>query len=135
MLSNNEVTEGLLIAVLGANFVLLFFIDWHVATAHLYFRLVHRLAIAIVRKMDCDELIDEMLSCSGRTAEKQRYEGTAGDCLASLDASSGGGHEVTGQSRQQPVAPNRVQITVKGSPQLQRGFKQGGMGYLLTEKH
>ena len=33
MLSNNEVTEGLLIAVLGANFVLLFLIDWHVATA------------------------------------------------------------------------------------------------------
>ena len=31
--------------------------------------------------MDCDELIDEMLSCSGGTAEKQRYEGTAGDSL------------------------------------------------------
>ena len=27
MLSNNEVTEGLLIAVLGANFVLLFFLS------------------------------------------------------------------------------------------------------------
>ena len=69
MLSNNEVTEGLLIAVLGANFVLLFFIAWHVATARLYVRQVHRLAIAIVRKMDCDELIDEMLSFSGGTAE------------------------------------------------------------------
>ena len=76
MLSNNEVTEGLLIVVLGANFALLFFIAWHVATARLYFRQVHRLAIAIC-KMDCDELIDEMLSCSGGTAEKQRYEGTA----------------------------------------------------------
>ena len=96
MLSNNEVTEGLLIAVLGANFVLLSFIAWNVATARLYFRQVHRLAIAIVRKMDCDELIDEILSCSGGTAEKQRYEGTAGDSLASPDASSGGGHEVTG---------------------------------------
>ena len=89
MLSNNEVTEGLLIAVLGANFVLLFFIAWHVATTRLYFRQVHRLAIEIVRKMDCDELIDEMLSCSGGTAEKQRHEGTAGDSLASSDASSG----------------------------------------------
>ena len=59
-----------------------------------------------VRKMDCDELIDEMLSCSGGTAEKQRYEGTAGDSLASPDACSGGsaGHEVTGQK-----APDRVQ--------------------------
>ena len=91
MLSNNEVTEGLLIAMLGANFVLLFFIAWHVATARLYFRQVHRLAIAIVRKMDCNELIDEMLSCSGGTAEKQRSGGRAG-------------HEVTGQK-----TPNRMQ--------------------------
>ena len=59
--------------------------------------------------MDCDELIDEMLSCSGGTAEKQRFEGTAGDSLASPDASSGGGHEVTGQSRQQPAVLDRVQ--------------------------
>ena len=109
MLSNNEVTKGLLIAVLGANLFLLFFIAWHVATARLYFRQVHRLAIAIVRKMDCDELIDEMLSCSGGTAEKQRYKGTAGDCRAYPDASSGGGHEVTGQSRQQPAEPDRMQ--------------------------
>ena len=79
MLSNNEVTEGLL----GANFVLLFFIAWHVATPRLYLRQVHRLAKAIVRKMDCDELIDEMLTCYGGTAEKQRYEQTAGDNLAS----------------------------------------------------
>ena len=37
MLSNYKVAEGLLIAVLGANFVLLFFIAWHVATVRLYF--------------------------------------------------------------------------------------------------
>ena len=109
MLSNNEVTEGLLIVVLGVNFVLLFFIAWHVATARLYFRQVHRLAIAVtetVRKIDCDELIDEMPSCSGETTEKQHYEGTAGDSLAPPDACSGGtaGHEVTGQK-----APERVQ--------------------------
>ena len=74
MLSNNEVTEGLLIVVLGANVVLLFFIAWHVGTARLNFRQVHRLAVAItetVRKMDCDEPIDERLSCSGGKAEKQ----------------------------------------------------------------
>ena len=62
MFSNNEVTVGLLIAVLGANFVPLFFIAWHVATARVYFRQVRRLAIAVC-KMDCDELIDEMMSC------------------------------------------------------------------------
>ena len=135
MLSNNEVTEGLLIVVLGANFVLLFFIAWHVATACLYFRLVHRLAISIVRKMDCDELIDEMLSCSRGTAEKQRYEGTADDSLVSPDACYVGGHEVTGQSRQQPAAPDRVQNYRERLVSVAAGVKLGGMGYLLTEKH
>ena len=107
-----------------------------------YSRQVHRLEIAItetVRKMDCYELIDKMLSCSGGTAEKQSYEETTGDSLASPDACSGGtaGHEVTGQSRQKPAAPDMVQNYVKGSPRLQRGggVKEGGMGYLLTEKH
>ena len=95
MLSNNEVTEGLQIVVIGASLVLPFFIAWHVATARLYFRQVDRLAIAIVRKIDCDELIDEMLSCSGGTAEKQRHKGPACDSLASPDACSGGtaGHK------------------------------------------
>ena len=140
MLNNNEVTEGLLIVVLGANFVLLIFISWHVATARLYFRQVHRLTIAItetVRKMDCDELIDEMLSCSGGTAEKQRYEGTAADSLASPDACSGGtaGQEVTGQSGNSRRRLTGCKSLVKGSPRLQWGVKQGGMGYLLMEKH
>ena len=109
MLNNNEVTEGLLIVVLVQILCCSFFIAWHVATARLYFRQVHRLAIAIVRKIDCHELIGEMLSYSGGTAEKQRYKGTAGDSLASPGACSAGGHEVTGQSRQQPAAPDRVQ--------------------------
>ena len=137
MLSNNEVTEGLLIAVLSANFVLLFFIAWHVVTARLYFRQVHRLAIAIVRKMDCDELIDEMLSCSGGTAEKQRYEGTAGDNLASPDASCGGGHEVTGQSRQQPAAPDRVQNYRERLASVAAGGQAGRYDYgkALTASH
>ena len=135
MLSNNEVTKGLLIVVFGANFVLLFLIAWHVATARPYFRQVHRLAIVIVRKMDCDELIDEMLSCSGGTAEKQCYEGAAGDSFASPDACSGGGHKVTGQSRQQPAAPDRVQNYRERLAAVAAGVKQGGMCYLFTEKH
>ena len=105
-----------------------FFIAWHVATARLYFRQVRRLAIAItgtVRKMDCDELIDEMLSCSRGTAEQQRYKVTAGDSLASPatpDDCSGEQqrYEVTGQ-KGVPPEQDRVQNTVKGSPQLQRG--------------
>ena len=87
MFSNNEVTEGLLIAVLGANFVLLFFIACHVATARLSFRQVRRHAIAITENMDCDELIDELLSCSEE--QLRNDEGTAGDNLVSPDACSG----------------------------------------------
>ena len=134
MLSNNEVTEGLLIVVLDANFVLPFFIAWHVATARLYIRQVHRLAIAIVRKMDCDELIDEMLSCSAGTAEKQRYDGTAGDSLASPDACSGGGHEVTGQSRQHPAAPDRVQNYCERLASVAAGDQAGRYGLLAHGK-
>ena len=129
----SKVTEGLLIVVLGANFVLLFFIAWHVATARLYFRQVNRLAIVItetVRKMDCAELIDEMLSCSGGTTEKQRYNGTAGDSLASPDACSGETHELTGHK-----APDGVQDYRKRLASVAAGVKQGGKGYLLTEKH
>ena len=64
--------------------------------------------------------------------EEQRYEGTAGESLDSPNAFTGGGHEVTGQSRQQPAAPDR--ITVKGSPRLQRELKQGGMDYVAHGK-
>ena len=80
--------------------------------------------------MDCDKLIDDMLSCSRGTAEKQSYEGTAGDSLASPDACSGGGHEVTGQK-----APDRVQNYRERLASVAAGGQQGGMGYLLTEKH
>ena len=66
MLSNNEVTEGLLIAVLGANFVLLFLSLGMLRQPASVFRQVRRLAIAITEKiMDCDELSDGLLSCSG----------------------------------------------------------------------
>ena len=70
MLSNNEITERLLIAVLGANFVLLSFIAWHVVTACR----VRRLAIAIITgKMDRDELIDGLLSAQG-TGDEAPFE-------------------------------------------------------------
>ena len=72
-----SICEGLLIAMFGAQLVLLFFIAWQFA--HLsqclrhYIRQARRLVIAICcraigtfgftrSKMDCDELIDELLS-------------------------------------------------------------------------
>ena len=55
----NEVTEGLLIAVLGAHLALQFFIAWQILHFGQYIRRVRRLVIG---EMDCDELIDELMS-------------------------------------------------------------------------
>ena len=77
MLAIFSICEGLLIAILGAQLVLLIFIAWQFAQfsqcLRHYIRLARRLAIAICcqargtygftkSKMDCDELIDELLS-------------------------------------------------------------------------
>ena len=129
LFSNNEVTKELLIAVLGANFMQLFLIAWHVVTARLYFRQVRRLAIAI-GKMDFDKLIGGMLSCSGGTAEQQRYKVTTGNSLASHttpDACSGGTagpqrYEVTGQK-----APDGSQKYRERLASVAAGVKKGGM--------
>ena len=66
--------------------------------------------------MECDKLIDEMQSCSGGTAEKHRYDRTAGDSLASPDACSGGtaGHEVTSQKAPDRVQNYRVSVAAGG---------------------
>ena len=81
--------------------------------------------------MDCDELIDEMLSCSRGTAEKQSYKRTAGDSLASPDACSGGtaGHEVTGQK-----APDRVQNDRERLASVAAGGQAGRYGLLAHGK-
>ena len=59
------VTEGLLVAVLGTHLVLLVFVAWQIAQClrrvALHIRRARRLAIAIAG-MDCDELIDELMS-------------------------------------------------------------------------
>ena len=106
MFRNNEVTEGLLIVVIGVNYVLLFFIRWHVATARLYLRQARRLAIAI-GKMNCDEQIAEILLCSGGMAEQQRYEVTASDNLASPRTAAT--PDAVAEQQPDQKAPGRVQ--------------------------
>ena len=57
------VTEGLLVAVLGTHLVLLVFVAWQIAQClrrvSLHIRRARRLVIG---EMDCDELIDELMS-------------------------------------------------------------------------
>ena len=85
--------------------------------------------------MDCDELIGEMLSCSGGTAEQQRYEITAGLASpATPDACSGGTagqqrYEVTGQK-----APDRVQKYRENFASVAAGGQAGRYGLLTHVK-
>ena len=55
------VTEGLLVAMLGTHLVLLVFVVWCLRRAALRIRRALRLVIG---KMDCDELIDKLLSAA-----------------------------------------------------------------------
>ena len=66
-------------------------------------------------------------------SRRKRYEGTAGDSLASPDASSRG-HEVTGQSRQQPAAPDRVQNYRESLASVAAGGQAGRYGLLVRGK-
>ena len=85
--------------------------------------------------MNCDELIDGLLSCSGD-------EGTAGDSLVSPDACTGG---TAGQQRllrhDEVTCQKAVQDRVKNNSERLAsvaaggGVKQGDMDYLLAEKH
>ena len=68
----HEVTEGLLIAVLGAHLALLFFIAWQYARFSQCLRYyIRRLRWLVIGEMDCDELIDELMSVA--TARRWRW--------------------------------------------------------------
>ena len=71
-----EVTEGLLIAVLGAHLALLFFIAWqfaHFSQCLRYY--IRRLLRLVIGEVDCDELNDELMSVA------EQWQGT-GSSLA-----------------------------------------------------
>ena len=57
------VTEGLLVAVLGTHLVLLVFVAWQIAQClRRVALLIRRARRLVIGKMDCDELIDELMS-------------------------------------------------------------------------
>ncbi|MEW8332699.1 MAG: hypothetical protein AB2692_17325 [Candidatus Thiodiazotropha sp.] len=110
-----EVTEGLLIAVLGTNLVALLFVAWQLL--HFSRRLRHcirqarRLVIPIfgtAGKMDCDELIDELLSAQGAgtgTAEGAPLAAApAGGTTATPDAPQGQEEERVQKHRERLAA-------------------------------
>ena len=107
-----SVTEGLLIAVLSAHLVLLFFIAWRIA---LYIRRARRLVIAITGKMDCDELIDELLSEQRQGAGGSQAPPQAGETAAT-------------QGQEEPVlGPTQEQKHRERLAALAVGAKPGNM--------
>ena len=57
------VTEGLLVAVLGTHLVLLGFVAWQIAQClRRVARHIRRARRLVIGEMDCDELIDELMS-------------------------------------------------------------------------
>ena len=66
------VTEGLLVAVLGTHLLLLVFVAWQIAQylrrVALHIRRARRL---VIRKMDCDILIDELMSVADPQGDRQ----------------------------------------------------------------
>ena len=86
-----EVTEGLLVAVLGAHLALLFFIAWQILHFGQFIRWVRRLVMAIAG-MDCDELID--------AAEQRQGAGAGLAEVAPQAAAPAGGTAATPDSPQ-----------------------------------
>ena len=91
-----EVTEGLLVAVLGAHLVLLFFIAWQFARFSQCLRYyIRRLRRLVIGEMDCDELIDEQMSVAEQRQGAGLAEGAppaaapAGGTAATPDAPHG----------------------------------------------
>ena len=87
--------------------------------------------------MDCDKLIDGLLSCSGEQLRKTKEllvivlsPGT----LVPEERQGNSDFFVTTKQLVRKPFKTVCKITVKGSPRLPRGVKQGGMGYLLTVK-
>ena len=102
------VTEGLLIAVLGTHLVLLVFVAWQIAQClrrvALHIRRARRLAIA----MDCDELIDELMSVgagAGLTQGGPPAAVPAGGTAATPDAPE---EEERAQKHRERLAANAV---------------------------
>ena len=86
-----EVTEGLLIAVLGVHLVVLFFIAWQILHFGQYIRQVRWLVMAIAG-MDCDKLIDELMSVgagAGLAEGAPLAAALAGGTAATPDAPEG----------------------------------------------
>ena len=118
-----EVTEGLLIAVLGAHVVVLFFIAWQILHFGQFIRRVRRLVTAIAG-MDCDELIDELMSVgagTGLAEEAPTAAALAGGTAATPDAPEGQEEE-------------RVQKHREGLAAIAAGGQAGQYGLVVRGK-
>ena len=118
------VTEGLLVAVLGTHLVLLVFVAWQIAQCLRRVALhIRRARLLVIGEMDCDELIDELMSVAdpqGAGAGLDEGAPPAAAPAAKPDA---------------PQEKNGRKNTAKGSLPLRREAKLGSTNWWSMGKH
>ena len=112
------VTEGLLVAVLGTHLVLLVFVAWQIAQClrrvALHIKRARRL---VIREMDCDELIDELMSVANPQG-----------------AGAGLAEGAPPAQRQSQRRENGCKSTARGSLRSRRESKPGSMDWWSAGK-
>ena len=125
-----EVTEGLLIAVLGAHLALLFFIAWQFARfsqcLRYYIRPLRRLVIG---EMDCDELIYELMSVA-----EQRQGAAAGLAEGAPPAAAPAGGTAATPNAPQGQEEERVQEHRERLAAIAAGGQVGQYGLVVRGK-
>ena len=118
------VIEGLLVAVLGTHLVLLVFVAWQIAQCLCRVALhIRRARRFVLSEMDCDELIDELMSVAdlqGPGAGLAEGAPPAAAPTATPDA---------------PQEEERVQNTANCSLPSRREAKPGSMDWWFAGKH
>ena len=131
MFSSYEVTEGLLIAVLGAHLALLVFVAWQIIYFSQCLRYyIRRLRRLVIGEMDCDELIDELMSDA-----EQRQGAGAGLAEGAPPAAAPAGGRAATPDVPEGQGKNGCKNTVKGSPRSRREANPASSDWWSVGKH
>ena len=127
----NEVTEGLLIALLGAHLTLLFFIAWQFARFSKCLRYyIRRLRRLVIGEMDCDELIDELMSFADPHDQRQGAGAGLAEGAPPAAAPAGG----TAATSDAPQEEERVQKHRERLAAVAAGGQAGQYGLVVRGK-
>ena len=126
----HEVTEGLLIAVLGVHLVLLFFIAWQFARFSKCLRYyIRRLRRLVIGEMDCGELIDALMSVA-----EQRQGTSAGLAEGAPPAAAPVGGRAMTPDTPEGQGEERVQKHCERLAVIVTGGQAGQYGRVVRRK-